>query len=145
MKDWNLIEIHTFYNNTDPLLDPIPIPDFNVTVKLVDGDILNGISDENGKTYFKLPFLLYIVSNGENTKTFSGPFPAPHSSREWVALIDNAIEGTPISVEIRSSNDKETELEIRIPGYWSETINRGNSSFHRNYISFSSHSWCRAS
>ena len=131
--DWNLIEIHTFYNNIDPLLDPIPIPDFNVTVKLVDGDILNGISDENGKTYFKLPFQEsieeYIVSSGEDTKTFSGPFPAPYSSREWVALIDNAIEGTPISVEIRSSNDKETELEIRIPGYWSETINRGNSSF----------------
>ena len=131
--DWNLIEIYTSLPNTDPLWDPIPFPNASVKVKLIDGDWLNGISDENGKTYFKLPFQEsiqeYIVSNGENTKTFSGPFPSPQSSREWVSLIDNAIEGTPISVEIRSSNDKETELEIRIPGYWTEMINRGNGSF----------------
>ncbi|MFP6884340.1 MAG: C25 family cysteine peptidase [Roseibacillus sp.] len=45
----------------------------------------------------------------------------------WVPLERNYPEGTPVTVEIRRSNLEETELEVRVPGYWKRTVNYGGN------------------
>ncbi len=70
-------------------------------------------------------FITGIVSCASFMTLAQGQDAPNHSKWDWVSLERNYPEGTPVTVEIRRSNIEETELEVRVPGYWKRTVNYG--------------------
>ena len=58
------------------------------------------------------------------------------SAHTWYPLLPNATESSPTSVEIISSNETETVLEVTIPGFFFEELISGSNSYTK--ISFNS-------
>jgi hypothetical protein len=53
------------------------------------------------------------------------------SDRRWVSLLHDAAEGSPVVLEVRHSTSAETEVEILVPGFWTETRTYGGREFSK--------------
>ncbi|MBK1832504.1 C25 family cysteine peptidase [Roseibacillus ishigakijimensis] len=104
-----------------------------VSLKLKNGDTLTGVTDGNGEVPFKVadPALIlnYSITGPDGSKEFQPELPAP--TREWCPLVAESPEGTPITVEICSCSENETEIELRVAGFWKIKVTYGDREFTR--------------
>lgn len=101
-----------------------PLAGVLATLFLKNGDTTTGTTNEKGELTFKIPDPGLVekvtVNHGGLSKEI---LPSPESEWVWMPLERNYPEGTPVSVEVCSCNENETELDIRVPGFWKRTIN----------------------
>jgi len=108
-----------------------PLRGYLVSVVLKNGDSLTGTTDDRGIASFKVNGSLissYSVSGPDGVKEYND-FEGPVTTLVWFPIVENSPEGTPITVEICSCAETETEIEIRIPGFWKRTITYANQTF----------------
>lgn len=61
----------------------------------------------------------------------SGPPLQAQQKRTWIPVDPQAPEGSPVVIEVLKASPQETELDIRIPGLWSEQQMIGERAFLR--------------
>ncbi len=94
-----------------------------VTLIYNNGDTDTATTDENGNAEFRIPDpslvdKFSLIYGGIVEEVEGNSFPR----WEWTPLGKEYPEGTPVTVEVCSCNSEETELEIRVPGFWKRII-----------------------
>lgn len=101
-----------------------PLAGVLATLFLKNGDTTTATTNEKGEIEFKIsdPGLVQKVTVNHNGLS-KDILPDREPEWVWMPLERNYPEGTPVSVEVCSCNANETELDIRIPGFWKRTVN----------------------
>lgn len=103
-----------------------PLEGVRVTLVYKNGDTSTATTGPDGNADFKIPeptlvdkFTLTFRGVVEELKGKQLPRESPWV---WTSLGKGFPEGTPVTVEICACSAQETELELRIPGFWKRTV-----------------------